>query len=174
MIGALERIPLHMGGSNPLTAQSQALRNLRTVLKPGGWLCLITDNRFSFRTLLGRRDAHTGLRFISVLPRWAGNLYSRLRRRQPYVEWTHSHTELKDLLLEAGFAEVQVLFPVPDYRKARFWLDYQDKAVSQFLLNNLRAFPAFNPVHYSIGRLGLALGIERLISPSLCGVGIAQ
>ena len=65
---------------NPIELQQQALREAWRVLKPGGYVYIGIENRFSLRYMLGNQDDHSFIRFTSLMPRSAANLYCRLRK----------------------------------------------------------------------------------------------
>lgn len=101
---------------NPIELQRQALREAWRVLKPGGYVYIGIENRYSLRYVLGDQDDHSFLRFTSLMPRSVANLYCRLRTGGPYFTYTHSLAEYHKLLGEAKFADVRSYFPWPDYR----------------------------------------------------------
>ena len=67
--------------STPLEeSQRRMLRECSRVLRPGGWIYLMTKNRFGMVHLNGAHDQHTfGWRFGQAVPRWLLALRMRLQ-----------------------------------------------------------------------------------------------
>lgn len=138
MIGVLEWLGL--AGPEPAAAlQARGLARAHAALRPGGWLCIGIENRWGINNLLGARD-HTGLRFTSVMPRWLADAYVRARRpsyrseRMPagYRTLTHSGAQLRRMLCEHGFTEVQLWVVHPHYAQPRVLLPADDAAIAGF------------------------------------------
>jgi ubiquinone/menaquinone biosynthesis C-methylase UbiE len=101
---------------SPIELQQQALQEAYRVLKPGGYVYIGIENRFSLRYMLGDHDDHSFMRFTSLMPRSIASLYCRLRTGEPYFTYTHSLEEYYKLLRKAHFSEIRPYFPWPDYR----------------------------------------------------------
>jgi len=101
---------------NPIELQQQALREAWRVLKPGGYVFIGIENRFSLRYMLGDQDDHSFIRFTSLMPRSVANLYCRLRKGEPYFTYTHSLGAYYAMLHEEHFSDIRSYFPWPDYR----------------------------------------------------------
>lgn len=101
-------------GESTWTAQRRVLQSCHESLKPGGHLLLAAPNRFGLAAFAGRRDDLTGLRFVSLLPRPAADLYTRLRHGGPYRHRTRGLGGYARLLREAGFATPVTHLPWPD------------------------------------------------------------
>lgn len=164
MVGVLEWIAWGRSDGSPIALQQQALEKVWKVLKPGGHLYIGIENRFGFQYFLGAREPHTELRFISLLPRPIGDLYSRLVRRQPYREWVHSKPALEALLYHVGFERVDFWYPLPGYQNFRYLTQYDDSTVDSFVLRRLRTHPRLTEMHYLLGRIGLKLHLHRWAS----------
>ncbi|MBN1483921.1 MAG: class I SAM-dependent methyltransferase [Chloroflexia bacterium] len=165
MVGVLEWVAWGRNDGAPKKLQSRALGEILDALKPGGTLYIGIENRFGFNYLLGSRDPHTGLRFITILPRVLANLYSLAARKRPYREWTYSLRDLNNLLHQAGFEDVRFLFPIPNYQNFRFIVDYAAPGTSRFVLNRLGSHARFTRWHYIAGRAASILHLERWLSP---------
>lgn len=168
MVGGLERVGLGRRNLSPQYLQKQALRRIHRALKPGGCLYLAIDNRFSFKYFLGAKEPHTNLRFVSILPHRLAQIYSRIVRQQDYREITYSLRELEKLLHSVGFEQIDFFFPIPDHRNVRFLVDFNDRRVSRFVLEQFRTYPRFSRLQYFAGRamLSLPLRLERFFWPS--------
>jgi len=98
-------------------SQRILLREMNRVLKPGGWLYLMTKNRFGWRYLMGKPDEHTyNWRFGQAIPRPLLSLLLRLKGKSRPVGLIHSYSGLRRMLIEAGFGDLQPWWPVPDLR----------------------------------------------------------
>ena len=113
--GVLEWVPIS-GKGNPRANQRDLLREICRVLRPQGCVYIGIENRFGASYFIGRREEHTKLRFVSLLPRFLGRIYHRMWTRKPYRTYTHSARGLPRLLSEAGFTQTTLYSPYPDYR----------------------------------------------------------
>ena len=114
--GALEWIPSSIKG-NPKQVQQAFLKEIARVLSPRGQLVLGIENRFGFSYFIGKPEEHTKLRFISLLPRFAGRLYHKTVLHSDYRCYTYGRYGLSRLLANAGLASMHFLCPYPDYRE---------------------------------------------------------
>jgi SAM-dependent methyltransferase len=115
MNGVLEWIPSSIMEGPPRSLQLEVLRNVCRCLRPGGRLYLAIENRFAGRYWVGHRDHHSGLRFVTVLPRPLADLYSLLVKRTPYRVHTYSLPAYRRLLSEAGFSRIHFYNAYPSY-----------------------------------------------------------
>lgn len=168
MVGVLEWVAWGRRDSLPHRLQELALRRVHDALKPGGCLYVAIENRFSFKYFLGQKEPHTGLRFVSILPYRIAQMYSLLARKQDYREITYSLHGLRQRLRSAGFSQIDFFFPIPGYQNFRYLVDFQQRGVSRYVIEQLRAYPKFSRLHYVAGRMMLALPIrlERFLWPS--------
>ncbi len=113
--GVLEWVPLSFAGP-PNLAQRNFLKEIKRVLKPTGQILIAIENRVAFRYFLGFPDEHTGLRYVSLLPRVIANIYSRLALHKKYMTYTYSMFGYNRLLKSIGFKNVRYYYPRPDYR----------------------------------------------------------
>ena len=112
------------GGRNQaatnLESQNLLLNESARVLKPHGWFFLTTKNRFGLSYLLGKRDEHTfGWRFGQALPRWLLALLLRLRGKPQPPGMLHSYGALRQMLIDAGFGQIEPFWATPEYRFPR-------------------------------------------------------
>lgn len=174
MNGVLEWVGTNSDSASPLDLQKQALRQAWRKLKPGGKLYVAIENRWGFVYFAGRADPHTGLRFVTLLPRPLADLYSRIFRKEPYRALTHSRSALEKMFIDAGFAQTDCYYPIPGYQDYRFIATFKERPIFDFLLLGLRAFPRFSNLFYVLARVALPFGALRLLRltyPSLAVVG---
>jgi len=93
-------------GDDDEAMQRRLLREIRRVLRPGGFLYLDSKNRFDLRLILGGRDEHMhGMRWGSALPRPIAQLLAKARPRGK----PHSYRHLARMLRDAGFGRIDSL-----------------------------------------------------------------
>lgn len=98
-------------------AQHRLLLEMHRVLRDDGSLYLATKNRFALRLLLGGRDDHCyGLHFGSALPRRLLQLLLRARGHGRPWGVLHSYKTLRLMLINAGFADIESFWAVPEMR----------------------------------------------------------
>lgn len=114
--GVFELLPEYIKNDSPEEIQCRALQEARRVLRSNGHLSIAIENRYGLVYLAGARDEHTGLRFITVLPRSIASFYSQLLRRKPFRIYTHSLRGLKKLLNKTGFVLGRGYGVYPNYR----------------------------------------------------------
>jgi len=124
---------------SPIELQQQALQEAWRVLRPGGYVYIGIENRFSLRYMLGDHDDHSFMKFTSLMPRSVANLYCRLRTGEPYFTYTHSLAEYHRLLHEAHFSEIRSYFPWPDYRNPTSIIPLERGPVLEHLSDLLRS-----------------------------------
>ena len=129
---------------SPTELQQQALREAWRVLKPGGYVYIGIENRFSLRYMMGDHDDHSFIRFTSLMPRSIANLYCRLRKGEPYFTYTHSLAEYHRLLREAHFSDIRSYFPWPDYRNPTSIIPLEREPVLQHLSSLLSSGPTLS------------------------------
>ncbi len=165
MVGVLDRVPGGRNDGTPQDLQVKALAEAHHVLKPGGQLYIGTQNRFSFKNLLGAREPLTGLRFISILPRVLANYYSLKSRGMPFREWTHSQRNLRRLLRRAGFRDADFYYPIPSYENIRYITDYSTPRLSRFLVSRFEGHGSFSEGLRIASLVAALLRMEKRVSP---------
>jgi SAM-dependent methyltransferase/aminoglycoside phosphotransferase (APT) family kinase protein len=99
----------HFGDRSPRQVQLRFLKEIRRVVKAGGQLFVAIENRLNYEYFKGRPDHHSGLKYGSLLPRLAANLYSIAVNRSPYRTFTYSLRGYKRLFAQAGFPNTEFL-----------------------------------------------------------------
>ena len=95
-------------------AHQRLLAEIARVLKPGGFVYLVTKNRYGLRCLTGGRDEHIrGMRFGSALPRWLAEIVAGKSRQAGYL---HSYNELRGMIGDAGFHCIKSYWAAPEMR----------------------------------------------------------
>lgn len=133
--GVLEWIPESVREGNPRQVQVEALKEIRRVLKEDGVLYIGIENRLALGYFLGSPDHHAGLRFATLLPRWVANIYSRLAKGKDYRVYTYSWWGYQSLLKEAGFSDVGIYWPHPDYARPHYITDASDQKTIEYLVD---------------------------------------
>jgi SAM-dependent methyltransferase len=141
------------GESSPRAIQRRFLQEVRRVLKPTGQVFIAIENRLNLEYFYKRADHHSGLRFASLLPRFAANLYSIVAVRRPYRTYTYSLSGYRRLLKSAGLDSSQFFALSPGYSNLReirplvtdedFWAPTQRNGLRQRILDNRNFVPAF-------------------------------
>jgi len=108
---------------DPEDVQKDLLREVARVLKPQGQLLLAMENRFNWHYFQGKPEEHTGLKYISLLPRPLANLYAKSRTGQTYRNRTYSYWGSRRVLRQTGFHSAEILAPLSDHRFFEFLAD---------------------------------------------------
>ena len=116
MSGVLEYVALSSPGE-PRAIQQAFLRDIARILKPQGQIYIGIENRLSYRYFLGRREEHTKMRFVSLLPRRLANAMHKRSRGRELRIYTHPMSGYRRLLDAAGFKDMQVFYPLPKYSR---------------------------------------------------------
>lgn len=145
--GVLEYIGL-WGDGDPTKLQERFLREALRLLRPGGYLYVGIETRYSFGAFLGSRD-HSGLAYTSLMPRKVADLYCRLRARRfygsehvvrGYRTYTHTALQYERLVRRAGYRRVDVHGVFDGYNRQRVLYALSDHAGRKALLE--RIYPA--------------------------------
>jgi hypothetical protein len=142
MVGGLEWVAWRRKGK-PRVIQQEAIQKIYNTLKPEGALYLAIGNRYSFKNILGFREPHTQIRFISILPYFLANLYSKLVRKSEYRELTYSKIDLTKKLVDTGFKSIEFYYPVPGYQYFRVMTALEDRASIAQVIKLIYGFPRF-------------------------------
>jgi SAM-dependent methyltransferase len=141
MNGVLEWAALYSDGE-PRSLQVAMLSEARRVASENGTVAVAIENRYALESLLALADTHTGLEFVTALPRPAADLMSRLTGRGPYRVLLHSHDGYRKLFHEAGFSDITLLDLVSSYNDYDF-IVRTDDALSYRLLWGRRMVRSF-------------------------------
>lgn len=114
--GVLEWIPESISNFPPQQAQINFLKEIRRILKKDGEVLIGIENRLSILYLMGQKEDHTNMRFISLMPRFFANFYRKLLFNKPYKNYTYSHYGLRKILNIAGFKDTKIYWPWWIYR----------------------------------------------------------
>jgi len=132
MNGVLEWIPMHQDINletywygkvednihyinSPEQEQLRALREMRRVIKPSGFLCLAIENRFGYQYIMGYPDDHVNIKYVSLLPRFLANIITKAIRGCQYRAYTYSIFGYDHILRESGFKAVGFYGAFPHY-----------------------------------------------------------
>ncbi|AIQ14752.1 class I SAM-dependent methyltransferase [Paenibacillus durus] len=81
------------------------LENIKKFLKPDGELIIAIENKFGLKYWTGKKEDHTGISYEGI----EGYLNDKGVR-------TFSKCEIRKLLSEVGFKEIEFYYPMPDYK----------------------------------------------------------
>jgi SAM-dependent methyltransferase len=139
MNGVLEWVAEGQVG-DPTELQERALRKVFKLLRPGGYLYLGIENRFSLGCFIGYPDPHCGLPFVTVLPRPLAQLYARRKGLNSYRNYLYSSRGYRKLLRKVGFNKLEFYLALPSYNHPRFLIPLDGEAFSYYCRN-------FNGLH---------------------------
>jgi len=108
--------------SNPRDLQLEFLKTIQGGLKKKGTLYLAIENRYDILYFLGVPDPHCNLKFITFMPRFIQNVLSKIFLGRPYTNWIYSPYELKKLVKEAGFNDIEIYSAFPNYHQPEYIL----------------------------------------------------
>lgn len=134
--GVLEWIGTFANDAPPQVMQERALEEISRVIQPDGTLCLGIENRFGIQYFLGYKEEHTGLRFISLLPRKIAQTYHKLRNKKDYRALTYSRMGLKKILKKSGFNQFENFAVFPSYRNCRYAASLKGHFSFAFIFRN--------------------------------------
>jgi ubiquinone/menaquinone biosynthesis C-methylase UbiE len=144
--------------------QLNMLKEIWRVLTRNGIFWLGIENRYAYGYFLGCIDHHSGLRFITLLPRFIANMYSKLLKRRPYRNYLYTYWELKKILRKAGFATINFYAPFPYYSNPKLLIQ-----LSRYN-RRIKKIIGFLRIHSSLSmsilRTILSLHLAKLFFPS--------
>jgi SAM-dependent methyltransferase len=118
---------------DPGKLQEAALTKVYNLLRPGGYLYLGIENRFTLGYFVGYRDPHCGLPFVTVLPRKLANWYAKRNGLGGYRNYLYSSRGYRKLLEKAGFNSVEVYVALPSYNHPRYLIPLRGSLFSYYL-----------------------------------------
>jgi SAM-dependent methyltransferase len=122
------------GSASHDVMQQKMLREIARVLKPGGFLYLVTKNRFALRLLVGGRDEHMSqMRFGSSLPRWLSRLMLSDTRPAGHL---HSYNALQKHIKSAGFVSCEAFWALPEMRWPKHIISFDAPDFKQIRKSN--------------------------------------
>lgn len=132
LTGILERV---CGGSSDRRAYSSYLKKVSGLLKEDGVLLLAVDNRLGLKYFCGAPESHGRPAFEGIGHYPCGT--------QGY---SFSREEIKDIVEQAGFGQMEFYYPLPDYKLPQ--LIYSDHYLPEPNLSE-RLIPYY-PNHHSL------------------------
>lgn len=117
---------------SPKQMQLDFLKKVFDSLKSGGKLLLSIENRYNYEYFLGKADPHSNILYTSFLPRKISNLISRIFKKKDYRTYIYSFAELKLLLKEAGFSEINDFCCFPHYHFPSLILPNSKNGISDY------------------------------------------
>jgi ubiquinone/menaquinone biosynthesis C-methylase UbiE len=135
--GVLEWTGVSGQEQDPEKIHKRILTKISRMLKKGGCLYIGIENRFGLEYFMGVKDPHTGMRFITVLPRIFADLVSRKKRGRTYSEITHSYFGLKKLLKECNYESSEFLLPLPNYRTIAYLIPFKSNTAFRYAIFNM-------------------------------------
>lgn len=170
--GVLEWVGTFSEEHPPKVLQEMALNEVARVLQPKGTLFVAIENRFGLQYFLGYKEEHTGLRYISLLPRGLAEVYHRYRKGTDFRVLTHSRSGLMKMLGRYGFSWTEWFSVFPSYRNCRYAASLDGYGALKFLLRNFATEKTFLPdILLQIGvwvlsKSSFLLKIGNFFSPS--------
>jgi len=177
MSGLVEWLGWALPDLPPAVAQLTGLREVRRVLRPGGWVFVGIENRWFPRFLL--RSPHQRLPLALLLPARVAWALPRWVYGARVHERLYGPRGLERLLRRAGFEEVEIFIPVFDYQFPREIVPGRDRRALLAALGRA-AQPARDDFERVTGggrrgrrwlRLVAALGLQRWLAPCFVAVG---
>jgi len=149
MNGVLEWLGLSDTSISPYQVQKNVLHDIFRLLKPDGILYLAIENRMSALYFLGFKDPHSGLRFITLMPRKIANFYSLLMKDAEYRTYIYSRFGYQKMLKEAGFKDMRFFLPLPSYRNFKAIVPAGNRKVARYCIThiwNLKRLPLLKKI----------------------------
>src|SRR3990170_4747398 len=91
--------------------------------------------------MLGKGDSHNQekrkLRFVTALPRFLADMYSRMAIGHPYRCYLYSYSGYRRMLLEADFSACDFYFPYPDHNTLDYIVPLEDGAAAACSVEHL-------------------------------------
>lgn len=133
--GVLEWVATSLQGRDPREIQQSVLKEICRVTKKGGMLYLAIENRYAAKYFMGKVDHHSGLKYVTFLPRVIANIYSKIIAKKEYRTYLHSWKGLENMALTAGYDTVKVYYPHPTYAQWRYFVDFDDREILVYLVS---------------------------------------
>lgn len=154
--GVLEWAGLYDASRDPERAQRDMLLEARRVAGPTGTVAVAIENRYALESLLGLRDTHTGLTWVTLMPRWIANAWSRIRKGEPYRTYLYGEGGYRRLFASAGFQAVRVFDLISSYNDYDFIVETTDSASYRFITVHDLHRPFYEPIRFRrmLGRFG--------------------
>jgi ubiquinone/menaquinone biosynthesis C-methylase UbiE len=138
MNGVLEWVPEGRTG-DPKQLQTAALEGMFRLLRPDGYLYVGIENRTLPGYFIGYPDPHSGMPFVTILPRPLAHWFARRRGQKfGYRNYLYSSRGYRNLLAGAGFRDVEVYLALPSYNHPRFLIPMKGGAAAYYFRNFAR------------------------------------
>jgi SAM-dependent methyltransferase len=111
---------------DPRNVQKKILKDVKKLLRPGGWLYLGIENRYYLKFLLGYR-VHEDMPFATVLPRELANQLSKTLYKKEFRNYIYSYNGYKKLLDESGLEDIEFYTALPSYKYPEHIISIDDK-----------------------------------------------
>lgn len=158
--GVLEWTPEFIGG-HPRAVHDKVLGEARRVLRDGGQIAISIENRFGYEYLIGKKDFHCGgARFITFLPRFVADLYSRILLGKPYRAWLYSYNGIKSLLADNGYEVERIYTYYPNHVTYRHMFDIGGTEHER-VVNSILSQETMPRLRRLLMSLGIKLGIFK-------------
>ena len=118
---------------NPRDMQIDFLKKVHESLNTDGQLFLAIENKLNYAYLMGRSDPHVNLKFTTFLPRSISNIISRIFKKKDYRTYIYSFAELKNLLKEAGFQQIEDYCCFPMYHFPSLVFPNSKEGINQYI-----------------------------------------
>jgi len=107
-----------MYSKDPRTMQVEVLRELRRIIKPGGYIFVAIENSIGYQYLAGFPDDHVNLKYVSFLPRFVANAITKWKLNCEYRTYTYSLPGYSSLLKDSDFNDLIFYGAFPHYISA--------------------------------------------------------
>jgi SAM-dependent methyltransferase len=144
---------------DPKKLQERALKNAFRLLRPGGYLYIGIENRFTPGYFVGYPDPHSGIPYVTVLPRPLAQWYSRRRGLPGYRNYLYSSAGYRQLVKGAGFTSFEIYLAIPSYNHPRFLIPLKGNGFEYYSRN-------FNHIQPK--------GIRKLVHSLLLKLGVMK
>ncbi len=135
---------------NPMRLQLDLLSHLRDYLSVGGELWIGIENRLNPLYFIGKTH-HGDLPFTPLVPRKIADIFNYVIKRTTYKTYTYSKQGYKKLLKQAGYKDVEIYYPFPDYKLPKFILSTDKDRLFSKWVAQVGLGPQVKRLHYRIG-----------------------
>ncbi|MBP7992036.1 MAG: methyltransferase domain-containing protein, partial [Candidatus Magasanikbacteria bacterium] len=105
--------------ANPTDAQLHFLKEVKRVLKPGGYVYVGIENRVGAPLFFGGID-HSGLQYTSLMPRKMADWYTKRKTGKAYQMYTYTRAGYEKHFKSAGLVDIEFFLPLPGYNLPKY------------------------------------------------------